>query len=59
VLKIKKMDKFEYLFLNDIKGKHIQEELNKLGKEGWELVNFTQNFGAGEACNFIFKRKFS
>lgn len=33
----------------------ITEELNKLGQEGWELVNFVSIF-AGFRYAFIFKR---
>ena len=54
--------KWEYKFviidskISDKKTKAmINEELNKLGNEGWELVNFDAVFVDARFC-FVFKR---
>ncbi|MEI7652835.1 MAG: DUF4177 domain-containing protein [bacterium] len=33
-------ENYDYTMLNDVFYKDIQDELNKMGKEGWELVSF-------------------
>lgn len=50
------MKKYEYYYLMDVRERRVQKKLNELGDEGWELVNFTQFFLAGNTCNFVFKR---
>ena len=63
------MDRFEYKVLAyDTKGffggsvevEQLEEQLNLLGEEGWEMVsstNSTQSYGASKSIVCIFKRK--
>jgi len=46
------MDRFEYKIEE---GKLTADQLNELGKEGWELVSVTSTLMGGNA--FYFKRK--
>lgn len=51
------MKKFEYLLLEDIGHKKVQSELNRLGLDGWELINFTVRYGFGDLITIIVKRE--
>ena len=63
------MEKFEYkVFVIDTKGfwggrveiDQIENQLNQLGNEGWEMVNCTstnQSYGASKSIVCILKRK--
>lgn len=63
------MEKYEYYtFIYDTKGiwggvvelNHFQNELNRLGEEGWELVSgisTTQGSGSSKSIVCILKRK--
>ena len=60
-----KMKKWEYKYIKCKKGKGIlsvsrgvnEEQLNELGKEGWELVSTLQFDMAGTQVAMIFKRE--
>ena len=46
------MKKFEYIIMYDVD----ETQLNKLGKEGWELVNFAL-LATDEETTAVFKRE--
>jgi hypothetical protein len=63
------MDKFEYkvivydtkgVFGGDVEAHQIENNLNVLGNDGWELVSSTstnQSYGSSKSIVFVFKRK--
>lgn len=63
------MEKFEYkvetydpkgFFGGNVDSFRLEDQLNKLGKDGWELVSCTssnQSYGASKSLVCIFKRK--
>ena len=52
------MEQFEYIFRSRPPGLHIEDELNKLGSEGWELVCIIPGLhGADIPTEMIFKRR--
>ena len=63
------MEKFEYkvvtydpngFFGGNVKIDQIEDQLNQLGNEGWELVSCTssnQSYGSTKSLVCIFKRK--
>ena len=63
------MNKYEYkVFTYDTKGvfggkidsRELENKLNQLGNQGWEMVSSTssnQSYGSSRSLVFIFKRK--